>query len=296
MRTESIIADAICCSTLDASLGSVHSNHGDGRQSVVQFSTYDGNRYIAKLVSETDTSRLESEADGLKSLRSLGHLLVPTSFPVVRVQGYAVLIMAYLESARAASDSDWSRFGVELAQHHLDSRWDRYGWDADNYIGATPQQNTWCDDWVEFNAVHRLGYQLKRAQDAGAISRAEGSRVSSIIDRLDRYIPHRPHPALLHGDLWSGNVLATMIQDQTRIGVIDPAVSVGDGWADIAMLRLFGSVPRSVEDAYAEYITDMEQVPERIRVYQLYHMLNHVNLFGSSYVGSVMRIVSSLGA
>ena len=156
MRTESIIADAICCSTLDASLGSVHSSQSDGRQSVVQFSTDAGDRYIAKLVSETEASRLERESDGLRALQRHGHLLVPTSYPVTQVQGYAVLIMAYLEPAGAASDTDWARFGVELAQHHSEKRWDRYGWETDNFIGATPQQNTWRDDWVEFNAVHRL--------------------------------------------------------------------------------------------------------------------------------------------
>lgn len=294
MHTESIIAESVLHALPDERVRAVHPGQGDTGQSVLPFSTHAGNRYIAKLVPESDASRLESEADGLDALRAHGHLLVPTSYPVARVQGCAVLIMAYMEPSRSATDAEWSRFGAELAQHHSDSRRDRYGWHADNFIGATPQVNSWCDDWVEFNAVNRLGYQLGRARDSGVISRGEASRIDQLIARLDRFIPNRPRSSLLHGDLWSGNVLPTANENRTRIGVIDPAVYVGDGWADIAMLRLFGSPPGSFEAAYVAGISDQDQIPERIAVYQLYHMLNHLNLFGSSYLGSVMRLVSFL--
>jgi fructosamine-3-kinase len=122
-------------------------------------------------------------------------------------------------------------------------------------------------------------------------------RVERVIGRLETLIPQRPKPALLHGDLWSGNALTAVDEaGAQRIAVIDPACSYGDGWADIAMMKLFGGFPSHCLDAYAAEADDRDGLEARLAVYQLYHVLNHVNLFGRSYAGQAMALVAALGA
>lgn len=266
----------------------------DAHQSVIKVELERGTRLIVKLVDATQRERLIAEHNGLLALSKSGHLLVPATHPVIDCQRHTLLIMEFFETPQLGGDTDWTRFGEALARHHLCDHGDRYGWAMDNFIGATPQPNTCCDDWIAFNAEHRLGFQLRLARDRGLLSGPETERVTKVIERLDRLIPARPHPALLHGDLWSGNIIPTLVGNKTHMGVIDPAVHVGDGWADIAMLRLFGSPPRAFEDAYASLNTDREQVTERVLVYQLYHALNHLNIFGSSYLGLVMRLTTQI--
>jgi len=115
-----------------------------------------------------------------------------------------------------------------------------------------------------------------------------------VIERMGDFLPRKPRPALLHGDLWSGNALAARTKDGVRIGVIDPAVYVGDAWADIAMMRMFGGFPPSCLDSYHAATNDTDGVEERVLVYQLYHMLNHLNLFGGGYKGSALGIAHRL--
>ncbi|MHC4102897.1 MAG: fructosamine kinase family protein, partial [Planctomycetota bacterium] len=172
-----------------------------------------------------------------------------------------------------------------------------YGFNGDNHLGTTPQPNRWHDDWIRFNADCRLGHQLTLAARNNLLSGSEARRVERVIDRLETLIPRRPKPALLHGDLWSGNALGAVEESgEQRIAVIDPACSYGDGWADIAMMRLFGGFPSRCLEAYAAETDDREGVEPRITVYQLYHVLNHVNLFGRGYAGQAMTLAASLGA
>ncbi len=111
---------------------------------------------------------------------------------------------------------------------------------------------------------------------------------------MDEFIPRQPPGALLHGDLWSGNAIAGRAGERIGVFVIDPAVYHGDPWADIAMMRQFGGFPETCFEAYAEVNRDHEQLDTRIRVYQLYHMLNHLNLFGGSYLASVSALTRAL--
>lgn len=254
----------------------------------------DGSRCVVKRAHPSNAPALRAEADGLRALSEGGILRVPRVLGLGEDPGICALVSEALEDGRGVGDDAWARFGEELARHHAHGHGPRYGWHTGNFIGATPQPNDWCDDWVEFNTTHRIGHQLRLARDAGRLDRTGGQRVQRVIDRLPRLIPARPHPALLHGDLWSGNVIADRCGGRPRLGVIDPAVSVGDGWADIAMLRLFGPPPRMFEEAYAAHAADRDGPEQRVRVYQLYHMLNHLNLFGGGYLRPVMRLASSL--
>ena len=140
-------------------------------------------------------------------------------------------------------------------------------------------------------AKHRLGHQLALARSRTLLSDEEANSVEGVIDRLAGLIPRRPRGSLLHGDLWSGNALPTR---DGRIGVIDPACSVGDGLADIAMMRLFGGFPEACFEAYSSSIDDHESVETQVAVYQIYHLLNHVNLFGRGYVGQVMEVAKAV--
>ncbi len=266
---------------------------GGEAQAVWWIELDDGTRRVAKTTPSSHAERLRSEADGLRALARAGHLLVPGVEELIELDTCAVLVMDAFDHGNA-SETSWRAFGRALAEHHLATDADQYGWTRDNFIGATPQINTRCDDWVRFNAEHRLGFQVRLAHCRHRLGSRGHELMQRVIDRLDSFIPRRPQPTLLHGDLWSGNALATMIDAKPSIAVIDPAVSIGDAWADIAMMRMFGEFPQCCFDAYAEVNLDQDLLEQRILVYQLYHTLNHLNLFGAGYLGSCVRIAQSL--
>lgn len=299
-QTEHMLADALAQTGEQTPIKSCISMGGDATQRVWRISLHDGRKLIAKAAPETHAKRVLTEAAGLQALAQSGHLLVPDAHDPVNSDAHTVLIMQHLgQASQPPTNDDWARFGRELASHHQTEPpkqigTHQYGWDRDNYLGATPQPNNLCDDWVEFNAVHRLGYQLRLAREHGQLSKHDCGAIQRVIDRLNEFIPHRPHPALLHGDLWSGNAIITQVAGNTRIAVIDPAPHYGDAWADIAMMRLFGGFPDACLRAYAEVINDNDRIEQRTLVYQLYHTLNHLNLFGASYRDSALRIARRL--
>jgi fructosamine-3-kinase len=259
---------------------------------VIQVTFVDGTRVVAKINHADALVQFEEEANGLRALAATNTVIVPKPLITFRHDNHAVLLMTAIESPIAPPKQiAWQRFGTELAALHSAAAGERYGFETDNHIGSTVQPNHWCDDWVEFNAVHRIGYQLKLARDRRLLNADEAQAVQAVIDRLDRLLPHCPKPALLHGDLWSGNALPTV---DDRIALIDPACYVGDGWADIAMMKLFGGFPNAVHDAYAAHVDDQAEIESRLLVYQLYHMLNHVNIFGKAYVGQALALAKSV--
>lgn len=267
---------------------------GSGDQEVRRVTLGDESTRIIKSLPLPQRDRLDAEADGLRALARSGRVTVPVCSPPVVVDQRAYLVMDEITPSRLQSDDAWIAFGRSLAEHHGSCAESRYGWHRDNYIGQTPQTNTRCDDWVRFNADHRLGFQLSLAHQRGLLSASDQALLRLVIDRLDTLIPRNPRPSLLHGDLWSGNALPTVIHGRQCIALIDPGVSVGDGWADIAMMRLFGGFPPSCHKAYMDATRDRDQIEQRVLVYQLYHMLNHLNIFGDSYRGSVISIASQL--
>ena len=239
-------------------------------------------------------AQLQAEAVSLRSLLGLSGqpLRIPEILGSPEDSGTGVLILEWLEPG-SPSDSMWIQFGRDLARMHELSAGRRYGFEEANFIGATPQLNEWHDDWIEFNQVCRFEPQIRQARDAGVLNADEAQRIGSTVASIGQFLPAHPHPAMLHGDLWSGNLMPL---DDGVIAVIDPACSIGDGWADLAMMKLFGGIPSCCFDAYAEArVSDDSPEPERIVVYQLYHLINHVNLFGRGYLGQVMQIVESLG-
>jgi len=255
----------------------------------------DGQAVVAKTNRAAMLALFEEEAASLQAIAATQTVLVPQPLVTITHDDEAVFLMTALAPG-TATQRVWHRFGEELAQLHAGDADTRYGFEIDNHLGTTPQPNTWCDDWVEFNSRYRLGYQVELARESGRMDAQEVGRVGAVIDRLDRLIPRRPKPALLHGDLWSGNALVAVSGGgDPRIAVIDPACSIGDGWADIAMMQLFGGFSPSCFEAYAAAVDDRQEVEQRVAVYQLYHVLNHVNLFGGGYVSQAIALAGRLG-
>ena len=174
-----------------------------------------------------------------------------------------------LEELDLQRDGDWAALGRMLARLHRQTG-PRYGWHRDNFIGRSPQANGWCDDWSEFWWTRRLQPQLQRAGlDAGFLK--------------DVLKDHRPAPSLLHGDLWSGN--AGFIDAGPVI--FDPAVYYGDRETDLAMTELFGGFAREFYRAYHQELPLDDGYLWRKHLYNLYHLLNHLNLFGGGYRAQV---------
>lgn len=298
MTTSDAIRSALTQGGFHADIATMRSISTTLDQQVVDLILDDDTHLIAKATSRDSGGRLHAEADGLHALREPGILLIPRVHALCDTDHHTVLLMDKLRPAPTRIDDDavWSRFGRELAEHHQSTPPAPYGWHRNNFLGPTPQPNAQSDDWVYFNATFRIGYQIELAKTNGHLTRHESESLHRVMDRLPDFIPCNPAPARLHGDLWSGNAMTT-IDPQTktpRIAVIDPAVSIGDAWADIAMMRLFGGFPIPCLNAYREANEDHDQLEQRIAIYQLYHALNHLNIFGPSYMSSTMSIAQQL--
>lgn len=244
---------------------------------------------VMKIAPVSDRELLAAEFESLQSLADPGIIRVPEVLGMQEDETHAVLVLESLPVCTTGT-ARWEEFGRALAGLHSSAGSERFGFNRDNYIGRTPQTNTWCDDWVEFNIQHRIGPQVALARDKGLLDGEAVATLDAVLERLDQVIPRNPPVSLLHGDLWSGNAL--ILQDGS-VALIDPACSFGDAWADIAMMRLFGGFPAECQDAWQSAL-GYEEVDDRVVVYQLYHMLNHLNLFGVTYLGGAMALAGRL--
>ena len=234
-----------------------------------------GSRFL-KVNDERYADAFAAEAEGLAALRAAG-LRAPQPLAHGSAGGQSYLLLEYLE---LKSKGDFAALGRMLANAHRKPG-PRFGWARDNYIGSTPQANEWCDDWAQFWLARRLEPQ---------VSLARGKGFDVAMPSIQLLKDHQPKPSLLHGDLWRGNA------GFTREGpvVFDPAVYYGDREADLAMTELFGGFPREFYQAYNEVFPLPAGYEKRKHVYNLYHLLNHLNLFGGGYLGQVNRTLRLL--
>ncbi len=256
----------------------------------------DGRRFFVKSNPAPLDGLFEREAEGLAALRDVGAIRVPEPIGTGGEPGTEVPPFIVIEAVEpgTAKPSFHASFGRAFAELHRKSAegaasGGRFGFDRDNYIGATPQPNSWSRNWCEFWRDHRLGFQLELARKLGRSDATLARLGDRLLGRLDAYLaePDEP-PTLLHGDLWSGNYMV----DETGAPVlIDPAVYYGRREADIAMTRLFGGFGTGFYAAYEEAWPFADGAGVRIDLYMLYHVLNHLNLFGSSYYGQCVEIL-----
>lgn len=227
-----------------------------------------------------------AEFDGLQTLRSNNSIKVPEPITHGSCDKQSFLVTEYVPM-----DSYFSatQFGEQLAiMHHCTT--DQYGWHRDNTIGSTAQQNTQQTNWIEFWRKHRLGFQLQLAKNNGHTGSLQ-TMGAELLEKLPSYFAdYTPKASLLHGDLWSGNISGCDGQPV----IYDPAVYFGDREADIAMTELFGGLPDAFYDAYnANWPLD-SGYSVRKQLYNLYHILNHLNLFGSGYYSQSLHLLRSL--
>lgn len=271
-----------------------------------------GDLIFVKTNSIENADFFRKESDGLLALRHAGKIGVPhiMGTGIDREQGYSFLALEYIEGS-ARVNTYWETFGHQLAELHragcpvflkekktvaIEGKQDgnsgresgvRYGFPEDNYIGASAQKNHPGEKWVEFYRDCRLLPQITMAEryfDPDMRKKAE-----YLLDHLDSYLREPEFPSLLHGDLWSGNMLTG---PDGKAWIIDPAVYVGDFETDLAMTQLFGSLPERFYDAYSEINPiDKKGYGVRRKLYDLYHLLNHLNLFGRTYLRSVVEII-----
>lgn len=203
--------------------------------------------------------------------------------------GYSFLLMEYINSGEKRSDY-WEVLGRELAaMHQADAAAfceQGFGFYEDNFIGARPQDNSSAATWIDFYRDKRLAPQFKAADSY--LTSADRSRATKLLDHLEDFLIEPKAPSLLHGDLWSGNVMAG---PDGKAMLIDPAAYVGHAEADLAMTELFGGFSPNFYQAYKEANPLEPGYEKRRDLYNLYQLLNHLNLFGQSYLGAVLSIV-----
>ncbi|HXH72123.1 MAG TPA: fructosamine kinase family protein [Mariprofundaceae bacterium] len=285
---------AIGQSVFEASSGTFHLADiypagGGCINSAYRLSDADGRLLFLKLNRASLSGMFAAEFDGLVELRQPAAIRVPEPLCFGQTASHAWLVTEHIRFASPRAGSE-ARLGEELAALHRHTA-DRFGWHRDNTIGSTPQPNGQATDWIDFLRERRLGFQLRLAAGNGFRGRLQ-SLGERLLDDLPRFFDtYRPLPSLLHGDLWGGN----LAYDEAGAPVIfDPAVYYGDREADLAMTELFGGFGRDFHAAYRAAWPLDEGYPVRKTLYNLYHILNHANLFGGGYASQAESMLQRL--
>jgi protein-ribulosamine 3-kinase len=246
-------------------------------------------KYFAKIAVMERLPMLVAEAEGLAALRAAAALRTPAVIAQGDDGESAWLILEWLD-LEALGPASGAALGIALAAQHRIPQ-GKFGWEKDNFIGASPQANGWSDDWLAFWRDRRVHAQLRMAMAKRYPSKMIDRGERLLVDCEAFFSTHRPVPSLLHGDLWGGNAAA--LADGTPV-VFDPAVYCGDREADVAMTELFGGFPKDFHAAYRNAWPLDDGYAVRRDFYNLYHVLNHANLFAGGYVEQSVRAIERL--
>jgi len=277
----------------NARVAEIRSLGGNQRQTHWRLALSDGSHLFAKVSALANTPAgadvFAAEADGLEALGRCEAFAVPRVVAQSQDAGHAVLLLEHLKLCRPDSRAG-AALGEALAQLHA-IRGGDFGWSRDNYIGASPQANEAQAHWPIFFARNRLAPQFATAAANGYRGplQEQGERICDKIGAF--FLDYRPQASLVHGDLWNGNV---GVLDSGMPAIFDPAVHFADREVDVAMSELFGGFPDSFYLTYRRAAPLDPGYELRKPLYNLYHILNHLNLFGASYLGQAERMARNL--
>jgi len=245
--------------------------------------------YFVKLNQAASLGMFEAEAEGLEELRQPGVIRVPEPVCCGTQGETSFLVLEQLSLGHADSASS-ELLGRQLAELHQTTH-SHFGWRRDNTIGSTPQKNLLNQDWLAFFKVNRLQFQLDLARENGYRGTLQKLGADLLTCAEQFFSDYRPTPSLLHGDLWGGN---WAVADDGSPVIFDPAVYYGDREADLAMTELFGGFDEKFYAAYREVWPLDCGYAQRKSLYNLYHVLNHLNLFGGGYLGQAESLIRRL--
>ena len=243
--------------------------------------------YFVKINQANQEAMFAAEALGLKQIHATKTIRVPEPICWGIAEKSSYLVLEWLEFGGGNSQS-WEKMGRNLAHLHQVSLSDRFGWHCNNTIGSTPQINTISNNWADFFAHQRISYQLRLAKERGGNFPDEDQVIPAISEILSQ---HQPHPSLVHGDLWSGNAAITVDGEPV---ILDPATYWGDREVDLAMTELFGGFPAAFYRGYNDVFPLDAGYQQRKTLYNLYHILNHFNLFGGGYASQANRMLQEI--
>jgi fructosamine-3-kinase len=261
--------------------------------------------YFAKINQASQVAMFEAEALGLQQMWDTQTIRVPKPICWGTEGNSAYIVLEWLDLGGRGDDKAWEEMGRKLAEMHkytppspplarggeeVNSALLKqgFGWDINNTIGSTVQINNWTANWADFWAEHRIGYQLKLARRRGGHF-PQGERLLAVIPEL--LAGYEPQPSLVHGDLWGGNAGVTSAGEPV---IFDPAAYFGDREVDIAMTELFGGFPASFYRGYNDAWALDSGYEKRKNFYNLYHILNHFNLFGGSYQSQANQTIDRI--
>ena len=264
--------------------------HGGEANDAFELFLSGGKKLFMKSNSVSNADFFRAEAEGITAIKTTGTLRVPEIYAMGTDGSCSFLLMEFIERTGTMRDF-WEKLGAGLAaMHKADTSafvlGGKFGLISDNYIGAGKQKNSPKESWTEFFAECRLRPQFELA--SGYFDGTTIMKADRLLDNLDRFLYEPEKPSLLHGDLWSGNFLPG---ENGEPVLIDPAVYVGCNEADIAMTELFGGFDKRFYSAYFETMGTVSGYEDRRDLYNLYHLTNHLNLFGSAYLSAVVRTI-----
>jgi len=242
--------------------------------------------YFVKLNQAAQIAMFEAEALGLQEMRQSNTIRVPKPICWGTADNFSYIVLEWLEMNQGNNNS-WEEMGRKLAAMHSYTSSQGMGWKINNTIGSTPQINTWTADWAEFYTQHRLLYQFELARRHGG----NFPQQEKLLAAIPKLLSHQPQPSLVHGDLWGGNAGCTVLGEPV---IFDPATYFGDREVDIAMSELFGRFPAAFYHGYNEVFPLDTGYEERKTIYNLYHILNHFNLFGGGYASQGNRMIEQI--
>jgi protein-ribulosamine 3-kinase len=250
-----------------------------------RLSTSAGEYFLKWNVRDKYPGMFLAEAKGLALLQAANALPIPAVIDIGETEEHQFLLLEYIDE-KPKQKNYWEVLGEGLAMQHQQTS-ATFGLDHDNYIGSLPQRNTPSDDWIHFFIEHRLNAQVQCAVRSGKITSAVGKDFDTLFNKLPSILPIE-RPSLLHGDLWSGNLIT---DNKGQPCLIDPAVYFGNREAEIAFTKLFGGFSAAFYDSYNANYPLMAGHEKRRDLYNLYPLLVHVNLFGGGYVSQVVSIL-----